>query len=108
MFDIYIFICINISKYLSRELPLHCLNLERWQGPPHMNKVKQTGSAVRQTEVTVCLTASFSWQILKAYTMDTVSIVSLPLMSPCATETALKQAVFEMILTITTITAISK
>ena len=25
----------------ENELPLNCLKLERWQGPPHINKVKQ-------------------------------------------------------------------
>ena len=32
-----------INKLFSEEnkVPEHCLTLERWQGPPHINKVKQ-------------------------------------------------------------------
>ena len=25
----------------KQKVPEHCLKLERWQGPPHVNKVKQ-------------------------------------------------------------------
>ena len=25
----------------ENKIPEHCLNVERWQGPPHINKVKQ-------------------------------------------------------------------
>ena len=34
-----------INKLFSEEntVPEHCLKLERWQGPPHIDKVQQYG-----------------------------------------------------------------
>ena len=38
-------VIIQTQKYLvlseENKVPEHCLKVERWQGPPHINKVKQ-------------------------------------------------------------------
>ena len=52
-----------MNKLLSEEnkVPEHCLKQERWQGPPHINKVKQD-EAVLSSRFSLFIQFIQSWK----------------------------------------------